>query len=36
MALECNSKEAHSYFTHPIYIQMRKCFSPYALSLMLH
>ena len=36
MSLECNSKEAHSYFTHPIYSQMRKRFSQYALSLMLH
>lgn len=36
MSLECNSKEAHSYFTHPVYVQMRKRFSPYALSLMLH
>lgn len=24
MSLECNSKEAHSYFTHPVYSQMRK------------
>ena len=36
MALECNSKEAHSYFTHPVYAQMRSRFSQYALSLMLH
>lgn len=27
MSLECNSKEAHSYFTHPVYSQMRKRFS---------
>ena len=27
MSLECNSKEAHSYFTHPVYTQMRKRFS---------
>ena len=36
MSLECNSKEAHAYFTHPVYTQMRKRFSQYALSLMLH
>ena len=36
MSLECNSKEAHSYFTHPVYTQMRKRFSQYALTLMLH
>ncbi|CDW88447.1 protein far1-related sequence 5-like [Stylonychia lemnae] len=34
--LETNSKEAHSYFLHPVYIQMKRRFSPYALSLMLH
>lgn len=27
MSLECNSKEAHAYFTHPIYSSMRKRFS---------
>lgn len=36
MSLECNSKEAHAYFTHPVYGGLRKHFSPYALSLMLH
>lgn len=34
--LETNSKEAHSYFLHPVYIQLKRTFSPYALSLMLH
>ena len=34
--LETNSKEAHSYFLHPLYIQLKKLYSPYALSLMLH
>lgn len=34
--LETNSKEAHSYLLHPVYVQMKKRFSPYALSLMLH
>lgn len=34
--LETNSKEAHSYLLHPLYVQMKRMFSPYALSLMLH
>jgi len=34
--LECNSKEAHSYFTHPVYQQIRNKYTPYAQSLMLH
>jgi hypothetical protein len=34
--LETNSKEAHSYFLHPLYLQLKKLFSPYAQSMMLH
>ncbi len=34
--LETNSKEAHSYFLHPLYKELKRLFSPYALSLMLH
>lgn len=35
-SLECNSKEAHSYYTHPVYKQMKRTFTTFGLSLMLH
>ena len=34
--LACNSKEAHAYMTHPVYIAISKQFSLYATSIMLH
>ena len=34
--LDTNSKEAHSYLLHPVYIALKKTFSPYGLSMMLH
>mmetsp|Transcript_5661 Transcript_5661/g.8958 ORF Transcript_5661/g.8958 Transcript_5661/m.8958 type:complete len:186 (-) Transcript_5661:1084-1641(-) len=36
MCLETNSKEANSYVPHPIFVQLKYKFSPYALSLMFH
>lgn len=35
-SLEVNSKEAHSYFTHPLYRGLKDQFSQYAVSMMLH
>ena len=34
--LQCNSKEAHAYMTHPVYIAISKNFSLYATAIMLH
>lgn len=34
--LQCNSKEAHAYMTHPVYLSISKSFSLYATSIMLH
>ena len=34
--LQCNSKEAHAYMTHPVYLAISKNFSLYATAIMLH
>lgn len=33
---ETNSKEAFSYFTHPLYRALKEDFTPYATSMMVH
>jgi hypothetical protein len=35
-SLKCDSKEAHAYMPHPLYMGVDKNFSKYASTMMLH